>query len=292
MSTITKVYEPTVTLHDHMGDDKSIINSMLVSTCADDGGSDIGGSHRRKEKLADADIAYLNDPSIVNEAYGLKLLDNKDYLDYLVARYSGGDPDFNIAKMIGRINYLMKNEHGSPFEHNGMTFRVYAPLFTINQWVRHRTQSYNIQSGRYGEYEPEIYFCPEYRPLVQVGKPGAYEFEPMEQEPYLKGIEIQTQIWEAEMQAYQDLLNIGWPKEIARGHLGSAMMSSMYVTMNLRAALKFLSLRRFNNVKGDRRTKSHAQFEIDLCAKRIEEYVEDLFPIAYETFVANNRVSP
>lgn len=38
----------------------------------------------------------------------------------------------------GRINFLMKNRHGSPFEHASMTFRVEAPIFVFREWHRHR----------------------------------------------------------------------------------------------------------------------------------------------------------
>jgi thymidylate synthase ThyX len=38
----------------------------------------------------------------------------------------------------GLINYLMRDRHGSPFEHNSMTFFVSAPLFVFREFHRHR----------------------------------------------------------------------------------------------------------------------------------------------------------
>jgi flavin-dependent thymidylate synthase len=38
----------------------------------------------------------------------------------------------------GLINYLMRDRHGSPFEHNSMTFFVGAPLFVFREFHRHR----------------------------------------------------------------------------------------------------------------------------------------------------------
>lgn len=38
----------------------------------------------------------------------------------------------------GLINYLMKQRHGSPFEHSSMTFFVHAPIFVWREWHRHR----------------------------------------------------------------------------------------------------------------------------------------------------------
>ena len=52
----------------------------------------------------------------------------------------------------GLINYLMRDRHGSPFEHNSMTFFISAPIFVFREFMRHRVGwSYNEESGRYRE---------------------------------------------------------------------------------------------------------------------------------------------
>jgi thymidylate synthase (FAD) len=38
----------------------------------------------------------------------------------------------------GLINYLMRDRHGSPFEHNSMTFFISAPIFVFREFHRHR----------------------------------------------------------------------------------------------------------------------------------------------------------
>ena len=38
----------------------------------------------------------------------------------------------------GRLNFLMANRHGTPFEHASMTFLVEAPIFVYREWHRHR----------------------------------------------------------------------------------------------------------------------------------------------------------
>lgn len=38
----------------------------------------------------------------------------------------------------GLINFLMRDRHGSPFEHNSMTFFVSAPIFVFREFMRHR----------------------------------------------------------------------------------------------------------------------------------------------------------
>lgn len=79
-------------------------------------------------------------------------------------------------KDIGLIKYLMRDRHGTPFEHNFMTFFISAPLFVFREFQRHRIASYNEESGRYTTLKPVFYLPDEERCLVQVGKPGKYEF--------------------------------------------------------------------------------------------------------------------
>lgn len=38
----------------------------------------------------------------------------------------------------GLINYLLRDRHGSPFEHNSMTFFISAPIFVFREFMRHR----------------------------------------------------------------------------------------------------------------------------------------------------------
>src|SRR5881396_795649 len=79
----------------------------------------------------------------------------------------------------GLIRFLMRDGHGSPFEHGYFRFIVKAPLFVVREHHRHRAgHSYNEWSGRYSKMEPEFY-VPDYV-RTQVGKPGAYSYEPVD----------------------------------------------------------------------------------------------------------------
>jgi thymidylate synthase ThyX len=50
--------------------------------------------------------------------------------------------------------------------------------------MRHRIASYNEESGRYRQLDSEFYFPNTSRNLQQVGKTGAYTFEPGTPEQY------------------------------------------------------------------------------------------------------------
>ncbi len=189
----------------------------------------------------------------------------------------------------GLINYLMRDRHGSPFEHNSMTFYVQAPIFVFREFMRHRIASYNEESGRYRELLPVFYVPGPERNLVQVGKPGAYEFLP--------GTPEQTALVDAEVRAvctaaydsYQRMLAAGIAREVARAVLPVTIYSSMYVTMNARSLMNFLSLR---TKREGTHFPSFPQREIEMVAELMEHHFAELMPLTFETFNENGRVAP
>jgi thymidylate synthase (FAD) len=201
-----------------------------------------------------------------------------------------GENDPDPAKIKGLINYLMREHHGSPFEHNDITFYVKAPIFVFREWHRHRAGfSYNEMSGRYTELLPEFYLPAPSRPLVNVGTSARPEMGPAVAEVVsdVQGI-LQTN-YEANWNDYQELLKLGIAKEVARLALPVAVMSQMYVSANLRAWLSFISLRTHDK---DAVHVSRPQHEIELAARKVEAALTELFPIAMAAFNENGRVAP
>ena len=204
----------------------------------------------------------------------------------LEAAVSGDDA---TARDRGLINYLMRDRHGSPFEHNSMTFYVQAPIFVFREFMRHRIASYNEESGRYRELNPVFYVPGADRNLVQVGKPGAYDFLPgTAEQSALVDAEVRV-VCEAAYAAYQRMLDAGIAREVARVVLPLTIYSSMYVTMNARSLMNFLSLR----TKREGTTfPSYPQREIEMVAEQMEQHFAALMPLTFETFDANGRVAP
>src|SRR5688572_16634528 len=136
----------------------------------------------------------------------------------------------------GLIKFLMKNRHGTPFEHAAMTFLITAPIFVWREFMRHRIgYSYNEQSGRYMELSPVFYVPNRERNLIQVGKAGAYTFEPGNDNQYQEMYMDLTDSYEEAWNAYQRQLNTGIAKEVARMCLPVSIYSSAYVTCNPRS---------------------------------------------------------
>lgn len=189
----------------------------------------------------------------------------------------------------GLINYLMRDRHGSPFEHTSMTFYVQAPIFVFREFMRHRIASYNEESGRYKELNPVFYVPGDDRNLVQTGKPGAYDFLPGSAEQVaLVQQESRTASVNA-YESYQRMLEAGVAREVARIVLPLNIYSSMYVTMNARALMNFLSLR---TKREGTHFPSFPQREIEMCAEKMEEFWAALMPHTYEAFNKNGRVAP
>jgi thymidylate synthase (FAD) len=189
----------------------------------------------------------------------------------------------------GLINYLMRDRHGSPFEHNSMTFYVSAPIFVFREFMRHRIASYNEESGRYRELRPVFYVPGPDRKLVQQGKPGAYDFVEGTAEQFdLVTRETQAVCREA-YASYQRMLAAGVAREVARIVLPVTIYSSMYVTMNARSLMNFLSLR---TKRDDSHFKSFPQREIEMVAELMEARWAELMPLTHAAFNKNGRVSP
>lgn len=189
----------------------------------------------------------------------------------------------------GLINFLMRDRHGTPFEHNLMTFYVQAPIFVFREFMRHRIASYNEESGRYRELRPVFYTPAPDRNLVQVGKPGAYEFLPGDDKQHAL---VDETVREASARAfadYQKMLAAGVAREVARMVLPLNIYSSMYVTINARSLMNFLSLR--TRVEGAA-FPSFPQREIEMCAEKMEAIWRDLMPVTHAAFVAAGRVAP
>lgn len=188
------------------------------------------------------------------------------------------------------LNYLMKNRHGSPFEHGLMTFRIEAPIFVWREFMRHRIGvSYNEQSGRYSEMKPEFYVPGPERNLVQVGRPGAYSFAPGSVEQFEETTREMHYVCNMAWDAYQGLLNVGVAREVARMCLPLSIYSAAYVTMNPRSLMHFLSLRVFD----DRSIfRSFPMWEIEQVARKIETEFAAIFPTTHAVFVDKGRVCP
>lgn len=206
-----------------------------------------------------------------------------------------GDKSFNdmadnAESHKGLINYLMRDRHGSPFEHNSMTFFISAPIFVFREFMRHRVGwSYNEESGRYRELQPVFYVPGEGRKLVQQGRPGKYEFVEGSEEQRMLASDTMERSYKSAYADYQLLLEDGVAREVARSVLPVGLFSSMYATCNARSLMHFLGLRTQHELA---KVPSFPQREIEMVGEKMEAEWAKLMPLTYEAFNSNGRVAP
>jgi thymidylate synthase (FAD) len=181
----------------------------------------------------------------------------------------------------GLIRFLMRERHGTPFEHGYFRFIVKAPIFVVREHHRHRSgHSYNEWSGRYSKLEPEFYVPDDVR--TQVGKPGAYTFEPVEPAVRESAREEIRSAAEGAFAAYERMLEQGVAKEVARMVLPLALYTKYFWSCNPRSLMHFCSLR----------NSEHAQLEIREYAKAAEDFLQRVMPVTHAAFLANGRTAP
>lgn len=190
--------------------------------------------------------------------------------------FNGWDKDARLHK------FLYENKHMTPFEMSGMTIEVAAPIAVFREWHRHRTQSFNEMSGRYIQLPNENYI-PDYDNLMEriikgINTTNKQEAGIHKEVPSQEKVEAWLgRLWfayEVAQQVYQEGLDIGVPKEIARMPIGVGRYSRMRASANLRNWLQFLTLR----------LDPKAQWEIRQFANAVGELVAGYFPRTWELF--------
>ena len=212
------------------------------------------------------DDAMADDLSVVNGAR-VSFARHKDELDDSVQ---------------GLIRFLMRERHGTPFEHNAFRFHVRCPIFVAREWFRYRVGSFNEFSLRYARATDDFYVPEPEDVRTQIGKPGAYSFEPVSDELAETTREELRAVYEAAYRTYEQLVEQGVARELARSVLPVGAYTEFYWTVNARSLMNFLSLR----------NSETAQREIRRYAEACERFLEEQMPVTYAAFVANDRTAP
>lgn len=182
----------------------------------------------------------------------------------------------------GLVRFLMRHRHGTPFEHNAFRFHIRTPIFVAREWFRHRIGSFNEFSMRYAEATDDFYVPTTEAVRTQVGRPGAYSFEPVPPDVAAETREILAGSYARAYSTYRELLDKGIAREVARAVLPVGAYTEFYWTVNARALMNFLSLR----------SHETAQLEIRAYAEAIEEMFEQQMPVTYGAWVENDRAAP
>jgi thymidylate synthase (FAD) len=212
------------------------------------------------------DAAMADDLSVVNAAR-VSFARHKDAMD---------------ESDEGLVRFLMRDRHGTPFEHNGFRFHVRCPIFVAREWFRHRVGSFNEFSMRYARATDDFYVPAPEDVRSQVGKPGAYSFEPVEAELAEQTRAALEDVYDHAYATYERLVEAGVARELARCALPVGAYTEFYWTVNARALMNFVSLR----------AAETAQREIRRYAEAVERFLAEKMPVTHAAFVANDRTAP
>lgn len=194
-----------------------------------------------------------------------------------IARVSSSRKD-KQAKPEGLINYLIKNNHFSPFEHGFITFEIETSRGIAAQLLRHRSNYFQEFSQRYQDVnkvsENGIFEPIELRKQAVNNRQSSEEvFDPEIYDvtgEYLEKSSIVIQgLLEDLENTYNNLIEAGVAKECARFILPLTTKTKLYITMNVRSVIHWLDLR----------LDSHAQKEIFLIAEEVKKIVITQLPL-------------
>lgn len=191
------------------------------------------------------------------------------------ARVSYGAGTKTVREDQGLINYLMRNHHTSPFEQVSLTFHAKMPIFVARQWIRHRTARLNEISGRYSVLQDEFYTPSpsEVRKQSSRNKQGRSDerLEEADEKAVISQFsEEQTSLYAG----YEDYLNKGVARELARINLPVSLYTEWYWQIDLHNLFHFLRLR----------LDDHAQYEIRVYAEAMAQCAQAVAPMAYQAF--------
>lgn len=157
------------------------------------------------------------------------------------------------------LAYLLEHGHTSTLEHAGASFHVEAPLFVARQIMRHRTLSFNEISRRYTSeglqvWAPTADALREQHARRLQCSTGA----PIEDTAAAQRLAARIEAHHQQTLAlYQDLIDAGVAREVARAVLPVATLTRFWLTGNLLNLIKMIKLR----------TDEHAQPETAAVAR-------------------------
>ncbi len=201
-----------------------------------------------------------------------------------VETYNGG---IHCVEVPNHTLYVRRNGYpvwsgNTPFEHNSFRFHIRAPIFVAREWFRHRVGSFNEFSMRYAKATDDFYVPEPEDVRSQVGKPGAYSFEPVDAEIAELAREELREVYDHAFATYERLVEAGVARELARSVMPVGAYTEFFWTVNARALMNFVSLR----------AAETAQREIRRYADAVEQFFAAKMPVTHAAFVAANRIAP
>lgn len=233
----------------------------------------MGGAGRWEVKVHDHGLVALLDVMPRFAPVGK----TADFAIVQAARVSYGEGTKQVTEDRGLIRYLARHRHTTPFEMVEFKFHHVMPIFVARQWIRHRTANVNEYSARYSVVKDRFY-RPSLESLRQQSttnrQGGTEQVDSLTADEFYKYLDAV----EAHYGDYQQMLDKGVARELARIGLPLNVYTEWYWKIDLHNLLHFLSLR----------MDPHAQLEIRDYANAMFALIQPIVPVAAEAFLDYN----
>ena len=206
------------------------------------------------------DAAMADDLSVVNAAR-VSFARRKDVMD---------------ESDEGLVRFLMRDRHGTPFEHNAFRFHIRCPIFVAREWFRHRIGSFNEFSMRYAKATDDFYVRPPRTSAPRWASPARTRSSPSTPISPRRPARSSQAVYSAAYAAYERLTEAGVARELARAVMPVGAYTEFFWTVNARALMNFISLRNTET----------AQREIRRYAEVCEGFLATAMPVTHGAFVA------
>jgi thymidylate synthase (FAD) len=187
------------------------------------------------------------------------------------------------AKTRSFIEKELRRGHYGPFEHPQVTFAVKGvPVFTERQLIRHRHLTFDVQSMRYADFADAPYTVPKSIVSGSLNREDGYTS--LDEETKSEARQLYTEHMDEAFDRYEELVEMGVPKEDARGLLGLSTEVNLTVSGNARSFLHLLDMRR----------KADAQWSIREMSEQMLDELFEWMPHTYNWYKENgpNKLSP
>ena len=209
--------------------------------------------------------------------------DPEGMMGYVARVTSKDQTNPNIERL---LQYCAKQNHWSVFETASMTVEVVTPLAIAVQLLRHRSFTFQQFSGRYEDQTEmakhtdglggaffNMFYVPE--------QARTQDEKNRQNSIFAEDASLTDAMWNTmstsytvAMKCYEDLLNRGVAKEIARFVLPQGVYSRVYITGSCRSWIHYINVRDDEGV---------AQYEHVELARACKEVFAGVFPTVYQS---------
>ena len=168
-----------------------------------------------------------------------------------IARVSNPSNQMNVETAPRLINYLIKHKHWSPFEFVDMTVEIVTRRSIAAQILRHKSFSFQEFSQRYSSATSVQDI--ELRKQAEKNRQSSAEAYNPEWVGGVKLSDIVSGHFQASLNLYNEMIEAGIAREVARDVLPLATETTMYMKGSLRSWIHYLELRTLEDTQKEHR---------------------------------------